>query len=216
MIELVYGDEVIPVKEHLTIKMYQEIYPQKKEYEEDPIKMVSLFTGLDYNKLKNLQPKTMLLLEQFVLSKVQFQDLEQLTQTFIHNGIEYGLDNDFGKLAWGAWVDLEVYSSEDIQDNLHRIMSILYRPIIKRKGNKYTIEPYNSDTVEPRAIEFLELPLGYWLQASDFFFLIVNSYIGNIKASLEQKNKMTKLINKGMKILPKWVRKKVQQGSTLS
>jgi len=94
-------------------------------------------------------------------------------------------------------------------------MSVLYRPVTKWKGKKYEIEPYDSETIEERAELFLQLPISYWFETSDFFLGVANLYITNIKASLEQKKKMKRLMMKGLMIMPKWVQKKLLQGFTL-
>ena len=217
MIELVNGNEVVKVPEEMTIEIYQKLIKDQEKYFNQPIEMIALFTNLPINKLKNLSPKTIEMINNFVSTKVSVPKMDELVLTFIHNGVEYGLETDFGSMAWGAWVDLEVYSSENITDNIHKIMSILYRPIVSKKNpKKYTIEPYDSDTVGERAQEFLTLPISIWFQVSDFFLDIVNLSITNIKASLDLKNKMSKYKMKGMKILPKWVQKKLLRGSILS
>ena len=201
----------------MTIEIYQKLIKDQEKYFNQPIEMIALFTNLPINKLKNLSPKTIEMINNFVSTKVSVPKMDELVLTFIHNGVEYGLETDFGSMAWGAWVDLEVYSSENITDNIHKIMSILYRPIVSKKNpKKYTIEPYDSDTVGERAKEFLTLPINFWLQVSDFFLGVVNLYITNIKASLELKNKMNKYKMKGTKILPKWVQKRLLRGSILS
>ena len=64
--------------------------------------------------------------------------VDELYNTFEFDGIEYGLENDWTKLSWGAWVDFQVLSSENTQQNIHTIMAILYRPIIS-KGKRENI-----------------------------------------------------------------------------
>lgn len=213
MIELVNGTEVVKVPETMTIELYQKFMKEQIKYTSEPIELISLFTNIPTSKLKNLSPKTIKMVNSYVASKIDFPNINDLITTFIHNGVEYGLHTDIGKLAWGAWVDLEVYSSENITDNIHKIMSVLYRPITTKKGTKYEIEPYDSDTVNDRAEEFLTLPIDYWFKTSDFFLSVANLSIINIKGSLEQKNKMNSYKMRGMKILPKWLQKKLLRGS---
>jgi len=217
MIELVNGNEVIKVAEELTIAMYQKLEKNKDLYLADTIQIISLFTGLPVKKLKTLQPKTIKLLDMYISSKINFTKSNQLIYTFIHNGIEYGLEKDFGKMSWGAWVDLEVYSvGDDITNNINKIMSVLYRPIVKKDGAKYTIEEYDSDTIDERAEIFLELPISYWWEISDFFLRTANSYITNINRSLELKMKLNNLMETGKMIFPKWMRDKLPRGFTLN
>jgi len=64
-------------------------------------------------------------------------------------------------------VDLESYM-KDSNESLHYIMSILYRPIIIRKGKFYNIEPYNPNL--ETAEKFLDLPMTFVLSAFNFFF----------------------------------------------
>jgi len=213
MIELVNGSEVVKLPEEMTIELYQKFIKDEQKYVNEPIEMISLFTNIPVSKLKNLSPKTIQLINNFVEQKIQIPNLKELVTTFTHNGVEYGLETDFGSMAWGAWVDLEVYSSQNIMDNIHKIMAVMYRPIVKRKGNKYTIEPYDSETISSRAEEFLTVPISYWFQVADFFLSIVNASISNIKVSLEQKTKIQKLMMKGLKTLPKWLQKRLLRGS---
>ena len=56
------------------------------------------------------------------------------------NGIEFGFHPNLNGMSYGEWVDLELYFSDFGQ--IHKVMSLLYRPIIKKSGNLYDIEPY--------------------------------------------------------------------------
>jgi hypothetical protein len=216
MIELIHKNEVVKLPEDMTVELYQKFMKEQKKFTDEPIELISLFTNLPVSKLKNLSPKTIQMVNSYVISKMEIPDLKELVTTFIHNGIEYGLHTDIGKMAWGAWVDLEVYSSENIVDNIHKIMSVLYRPVTKKTKKGYEIEPYDSESIADRAEEFLTLPISYWFRTSDFFLSVANLSIINIKASLERKNKMNQLMMKGTKILPKWVQEKLLRGSTFN
>jgi len=219
MIELVYGDDVIEMAEEITIHHYQEITNKQILYEKNPNMLISLFTGLPFSEIKNMQKDEIDLINKVINTKFVIPKENELVLTFMYDGIEYGLENDWSKLAWGAWVDFEVYSAENIINNIHLIMAILYRPIIskdKKNPKKYKIAPYKSEEIEERGELFKELPCRYWLGASGFFFQIVNLYIDSIKSSLESQNKMNKLIQKGWMILPKFLKKRLPLDSILS
>ena len=57
-------------------------------------------------------------------------------------GVEYGFHPKLSDISFGEWVDIDALITAGANDNLHKIMSILYRPIIAKKGDKYQIEPY--------------------------------------------------------------------------
>lgn len=205
-LELVVDDRVINVPDEMTIGIYQKLMDNPNALENKPF-ILSTFTGLPLHEIKNLDIDTIQLIEAFCGSKLKMPDKNELTLTFKMDGIEYGLENEWSKMAWGYWVDLEVYSAENINQNLHKIMSVLYRPIVKWKGNTYQIEKYNSETIDERAKLFKDLPLKYWTGAADFFFSIVQIYTKNTQHSLELMEKMNKPLLKIWKKLPR----KVQQ-----
>ena len=163
------------------------------------------------HELKNLQKDQVELIEGFLSSRLVLPDNNKLVMTFEYQGIEYGLENDWSKLAFGAWVDFEVYCSDDkIYENLHRIMAVLYRPVIskdKKNPLKYKIAPYKSEEIEDRADIMKLVPVSIWLGASVFFLEIVNIYINSIKSSLELTMKIQERTTKAWKMMPKWIQK---------
>lgn len=58
------------------------------------------------------------------------------------NGIPYGFIPSWADLTAGEYIDLTTYAEKPIE-NVCKIMSILYRPITRRLGETYEIEPYN-------------------------------------------------------------------------
>jgi hypothetical protein len=218
MIELVIDDEVVKVPEEITLGIYQEINSQPERYKNN-LQMISLFTNLTVHELKNMTKEQIELIEGFVGSKMVFPNENELVLTFEYEGVEYGLENDWSKMAFGAWVDLEVYSAEEkIHQNLDKIMAVLYRPIIskdKKDPKKYKIAPYKSEEIEPRAEIMKLVPVRYWLGVSTFFLQIVSIYIDNMKSSLNMMNEQQRMIMKGWKMLPKWIQKKLPLDSIL-
>ena len=178
MIELEIEDKVVEVNPYLTIGQYQNLKLNMDSYKDDPTALLSLYTNIPVNKLKDLPREQVKFVQEYITSQFTEKSVtDELHNVFTHNGVEYGLENDWSKLAWGGWVDLEVFSSDDIEQNIHLIMSILYRPIKERKKGRYILQPYKVDEIEDRANEFLTLPVNYWFGASIFFFIIMNMII---------------------------------------
>jgi hypothetical protein len=216
MIELEIEDKIVQVKPHLTIQQYQRLKSNEEKYQNSSVETLSLYTDIPVNQLKDLPLEQVNFVQEYITSQITNNSMkDELHNIFTHNGIEYGLENDWTKLAWGGWVDLEVFASDKIEDNIHYLMAVLYRPVIDKKKGKYTIKPYKADDIEDRANEFLTLPVNYWFGASVFFFIIGNLYISNLESSLIMKNKVNKMMMKGWEILPKWVKKKLPLDSIL-
>ena len=216
MIELEIEDKIVQVKPHLTIQQYQRLKSNEEKYQNSSVETLSLYTDIPVNQLKDLPLEQVNFVQEYITSQITNNSMkDELHNIFTHNGVEYGLENDWTKLAWGGWVDLEVFASDKIEDNIHYIMAVLYRPVIDRKKGKYTIKPYKADDIEDRANEFLTLPVNYWFGASVFFFITGNLYISNLESSLIMKNKLNRMMMKGWEILPKWVKKKLPLDSIL-
>jgi len=216
MIELEIEDKIVQVKPHLTIQQYQRLKSNEEKYQNSSVETLSLYTDIPVNQLKDLPLEQVNFVQEYITSQITSNSMkDELHNIFTHNGIEYGLENDWTKLAWGGWVDLEVFASDKIEENIHYLMAVLYRPVINKKKGKYTIKPYKADDIEDRANEFLTLPVNYWFGASVFFFITGNLYISSLENSLIMKNKMNQMIMKGWEILPKWVKKKLPLDSIL-
>jgi hypothetical protein len=216
MIELEIEDKIVQVKPHLTIQQYQRLKSNEEKYQNSSVETLSLYTDIPVNQLKDLPLEQVNFVQEYITSQITTNSMkDELHNIFTHNGVEYGLENDWTKLAWGGWVDLEVFASDKIEDNIHYLMAVLYRPVIDKKKGKYTIKPYKADDIEDRANEFLTLPVNYWFGASVFFFITGNLYISSLENSLIMKNKMNQMIMKGWEILPKWVKKKLPLDSIL-
>ena len=217
MIQIEVEYKVVEVNPYLTIGQYQNLKRNMDSYKDDPTALLSLYTNIPVRQLKNLPLEQVKFVQEYITTQFTDKSIsDELHNVFTHNGVEYGLENNWQKLAWGAWVDLEVFSSDDIEENIHLLMSVLYRPIKERKKNKYVLEPYDADTIEERANEFLTLPVNYWFGVSVFFFITVNLYMKDIESSLTMKNKLNQMIVKGWKILPKWVKRKLPLDSILT
>lgn len=211
MIKINIDEEVIQVKDYMTICQYQKFVEREEIYKKNPAQLLSLWLDVPMNKLKDLPVDEVKFVENYLTQEItkDFNE-DKLYEVFEHQGIEYGLENDWSKLAWGAWVDFQVLSADNVQSNIHTIMAILYRPIIsKDKKGKYKISPYKADEIQDRAETFKSLPIKYWFGAASFFFLISIIYTNNIKNSLNLTMKANEMAMKGWKILPKWIKRKL-------
>lgn len=213
MINIKIDKEVLQIDPRLTISRFQKIKRTPEKYK-TPTEILSLYLDLEPKELKGLPVDEIKYAEEIITQHLNLEKTNDVVFCFEFQGVNYGLENDWGNMTWGQWTDMEVYSQSDvIQDNIHIIMALLYRPIKIQNGTKYTLEKFNSDDVMARAELFKDLPVSYWYGASTFFLLISNLYIKDIQNSL----KTTMLIEKWMKpmrkILPKWLLPKVPQDS---
>jgi len=217
-VELFINDKPIFVPDEMTLGIYQKYMTNSELYEKDTILFMSLLSGIPVNDLKNCSTDEIEILDFFLKTRIKIPEKQELILTFDYDGVSYGLENDWSKLAWGAWVDFEVYSAGDIYQNLHKIMAILYRPVIKKgtfNVKKYKIVPYKSEEIEDRAEIMKNVPVSYWLGAAQFFFSIASMCIKNMADSLNMQNKMNEKIMMKWNKLPKFLQKKLPLDSIL-
>lgn len=93
-----------------------------------------------------------------------------LIREFTLKGVEYGFIPNWTKLTLGEFADLETYTGLGAYDKLESILSVLYRPIIKRSVDSYTIEPYNPNHEKQQTM--LECKMDVAVSAMVFFYRI--------------------------------------------
>lgn len=216
MITLKLNGEPVKIKTDLTVGQWSKLKSNEKFYSENSANLLSLYLDMEPDEIKKLPKKNVDFIEKFLRSDLLKMDKpqENLT-TFTFQGQEYGLENDWNNLAWGAWADFEILSASDVDKNIHHILAILFRPILKWKGKKYVLKEYDPYDVLERAELFKELPVKYWWWTSNFFFQAAELSIIVTKNSLKWETRIMKLLLRGKKILPKWIQPKVPLDSIL-
>lgn len=102
---------------------------------------------------------------------------------------EFGFIPNLNDVSVGEWVDIETYQNSP--ENIHRLMSILYRPIIKKRGKYYEIEKYSG--TEKWANEFLDLPAHHYKSTMVFFYRLSKELLrGSLMSINKTKKEMMK------------------------
>ena len=171
----------------ITLAQYQRFEKLNTEDNKDSIfllqKMVEIFCNLDLKDVATIKYKSV---EQIVmhLNKV-FDTKHSLIPTFELGGLEYGFIPVLDDMSLGEYIDLDENLGN--WDNMHKAMSVLYRPITFKKGNKYNIEPYNGMN---EALKYM--PLDVVFSAMVFFWNLNNELVQAILNYLQgESNKMT-------------------------
>jgi hypothetical protein len=90
-----------------------------------------------------------------LLSLESYNHLKVTLLTFMNNqecelqriikvdGVEYGFEPNLSAMSYGTYVDITRYDTLTIDKNWGKIMSILYRPVIDKRKDMYTIKDYD-------------------------------------------------------------------------
>ena len=148
----------IPVKwDEVSIKQYQELMVVAENEDlsdiEIMVRSIAALTGAEVEHLtkapiKHLRDVYSTLSE--LTSKMPNNELRRVIEI---EGVEYGFIPDMNDLTFGEFIDLDTWL-QDGYKNIVDILAILYRPISKRKGERYIIEEYDTSTTTDRGSIF--------------------------------------------------------------
>ena len=157
----------------ITIGMYQKyvkIQESKGNDKNRAIKILSLICGVKTSVVKKMQHKDMIEIIGIIKKMIDAEpDKAKFRKKFVFNQEQYGFIPNLSELTTGEYIDLEAYCKEPIE-NLHIIMSILYRKITFERGDRYAIELYNPD--EFKEDLFKDCPMDIALNSLGFFLTL--------------------------------------------
>ena len=156
--------------EDITLNQYQELI----KLDNDVDKIFSFFTGVKLSDVKNVEKKQ----KDEVIKHIEvaLQQEGEFKSTFFVDGIEFGLIPNFDKITGGTYSDLVKYSNSNTEgenENLDRLLAVLYRPIKKRDSfGNYEIKDYEGTSGHLQQINKLPMSivngcLGFFLTLSD-------------------------------------------------
>ncbi len=110
----------------------------------EALETIAELSNIPKDLIKQLELKDVAL----IMSKVAEMQQEQnssLKRVIEIEGEKYGFHPDLNSITLGEWSDIETFIKQDIEKNLPEVMAILYRPIVEKKNDVYTIEAYDGD-----------------------------------------------------------------------
>jgi len=169
----------------VTLKQYQEFSKLESKLDETndatiQLKIVEIFCNVPEIVVRNMKATD--IAEVCEIINTMFDVQHQLINRFTLNGVEYGFIPELDDMSFGEYMDLDTFIGDN--DNLHRALNVLFRPIEHKRGNRYKIKDYNPDTSE----EAKEFPLDVVLGAIIFFYNLGKDLSMVMLNSLGKKN----------------------------
>ena len=128
----------------IKLAQYQAFLKIAKDNEDEEFlnqKMVQTFCGIDLKDVAEIRFKDVLEITES-LGKMFNVQSHKFINRFKLGGVEFGFIPDLENISFGEYIDAEKYLSD--WSTMHNAMAVLYRPIVKKKGEKYTIEKYET------------------------------------------------------------------------
>ena len=157
----------------ITIETYQkyvEIQQGKGSEKNKVIKSLALLCSTTPVVVKKMAYKALLEIMGIIKTMIDTEpDKEEFRKTFMFKKEEYGFVPNLSGISTGEYIDLENYCKNPIE-NLHIIMSILYRKVTFKRNERYTIESYNPDEFKEEI--FKDCPMDIALSSLGFFLTL--------------------------------------------
>jgi len=153
-------------------------------------KMVETFCDVELKDIVKMNYKDVVdLYEHF--SKL-FQLKNGLIPKFKLNNVEFGFIPDLENISFEEFVDLE----SNLSDNktMHKAMAVMYRPIVTRHKETYTIEEYETSAKYDEVMKFA--PLDVVFGANVFFWTLRNELLSLLPIYLEKQVKKMSIHSK--------------------
>jgi len=150
------------------IKYMEYLKTEPKDEKEIIKNTILIFYDIKEDKFNSFEYK--IVLDMYKIIENILKIPQKLIPIFTFKGIEYGINPNFDDMTFAEMVDC------DTTDIIQQIC-VLYRPIKKKKGDKYTIKKYKADISiyeDMKETLTLDVFLGFL-----GFFLKINSDILN-------------------------------------
>ena len=159
----------VDIPEYLTIKQYQDLQKYKNidTKFEKLVKVVSTFTDLTYEHIRNLPPGAITEIYEDINKLSDHEDTFYAICEFKGNVLGY---QDIKASSLGSYIDLENLANNSVENVF----------------DYYTIEEYNSDKRKEVEKDFLDFPVHILLGALGFFLGSASMYLANIAFSQDK------------------------------
>jgi hypothetical protein len=149
----------------ITLRQYKHFLKIQETVTDDRFlnaKMIEIFCNVRLEQVMLLHLKDSVEITS-ILSNL-FNEKPSLVTRFNLGGIEYGFQPQLDEITLGEYIDLDTFIGD--WENMEKAMNVLYRPILVKMKDKYSIEEYQISTAE----NVLDMPMSA-VMSSIFFFV---------------------------------------------
>jgi len=177
----------------ITLEQYQRFISIAEKNEDNnflQLKMLEIFCGVSLEiasnmSLKDVNEITASINEMFA-KEYKLQTIFKLADT------NFGFIPNLDEISLGEFTDLDNYFGK--MDKLHNAMAVLYRPIIDKFRDKYSIQDYNGSITYCDVMK--SMPMDVVFGAMVFFYNLSNELLISSMNYLEQNPQVKALIDK--------------------
>lgn len=145
------------------------------------IKVIEILTGITGKEVLHMRRSDRDVILSLI-SEALSVETTKLIERFTYDGVEYGFNPNLNEMTYGEFVDLETYQLDF--KNIHKMLAVLYRPIVKSYDTYYTIEDYEGSAKYSGVMQ--NVPSHIALGCLVFFYALGKELLSNSLRSLEE------------------------------
>ena len=140
-------------------------------------KMIEIFCNLDLKDIAKIKYSSV----QVITEKLNsvFNSKTKLIDRFVLGDTTFGFIPNLDDMTLGEYIDLDTYFGD--WDNMHKAMSVLYRPVTKEKNYLYNIEDYDgtkySDVLKSMPLDVVLGSIVFFYHLSSELLTITLNYL---------------------------------------
>ena len=148
---------------------------QKGRKSKEALETVATLSDIPKNLINELSIQDVALIMS-KLTALQEKQSSLLKRIIVINGKEYGFHPNLQEITLGEYADIETFMKNGLEKHLPELMAILYRPVVEKKNDVYTIEAYDGN-IKIRAEEMKKMSAEQVQAAMVFFWTFVNELL---------------------------------------
>ena len=149
-------------------------------------KMIEIFCGIKLDEVMLLKVSDAEEISN-ILTEL-FEGKPSLVTKFKIGKVEYGFQPQLDDISLGEYIDLDTFIGD--WDNMEKAMNVLYRPIIVKLKDKYSIEEYKVGTEQ----NLLDMPMDAVLSSIFFFWNLGLDLSTTMMSYLEEEQETTEAL----------------------
>ena len=180
----------IPTSWHeITIAQYQEIVKLDKSDELDYL--ISLVSVVCHMEVDEVEALTLTALREIGAKLAFIQTMpEKFVNDFTINGVKYIVDCNIAHISAGQYIDLAKYIETNVEDNLHKILSIFCLPTKRKWLRRVPFKYGQGYDLGQTATLLLQTPISVAYPLALFFCKLLNKSIPAIEDYLAKELKI--------------------------
>ncbi|QDP56707.1 MAG: hypothetical protein Unbinned3205contig1001_42 [Prokaryotic dsDNA virus sp.] len=179
----------------ISIKQYTDYIKSVTENDSDEDYMSNIllnFCGVKSNMIKYFKVTDLQKIKESLDKLISSPINTHIIHKIKIDGVKYGFHPNLDEMTMGEFIDLDTHAKNN---DMSKMMNVLYRPITKEEGNRYDIESYSFKKHGDNYLKFQNLSINIANAVAVFFWTLGSKLLTSFQTSSNQMDKKAKTMD---------------------